>query len=439
MRKYILFELIVLVFSFILVLFTDLNKILITDLTVIVIFYLLYSRKVLSPTNLSLAIISVSLFIFNMFGLNNYFAGNLEVRLPFFHITDDYIVSWCSEYSALVITCLLFGALVAEWDTPKACLKYICNVKHNSFSFYCIVGFLPVIANYILFILVFRGSDYVSIHQAGQSSIKYLMFTIFFTYAALLILLRNYESYTVKQRKLIIVLILLTIVLYGFFYNTRSNILVILLYLLYFFRHKISVLSTLIASFVSILLFITITIIRGAGTNTSFYNAFIFNIVGMGGFTDMMAYSKQYVDNYGLLFGSSYLLGLFDPSYKLANWYAEESAFDFYSSGGGFGFYYLAELLVNFGYLGSLFAAFCLSFILFKISIRQNRFIKDIIAPSLLGYIIPLIRNDWSAAIKGPFYVILSVCILYAINGMLKTICSGDNKSCTNLVRPTNN
>jgi hypothetical protein len=127
---------------------------------------------------------------------------------------------------------------------------------------------------------------------------------------------------------------------------------------------------------------------------------------------DMVPWAYKEVRIHGITLGATYLEGLVCPAKEPSVRYVQDQAPAYAEEGGGFGFFYIAEFLLNFGYLGGLLGACVFGMIFHKISIMQSKLVRSTVLPALLAFSFPLIRNDFLTTLKAPLYLILSCLIL---------------------------
>jgi hypothetical protein len=127
---------------------------------------------------------------------------------------------------------------------------------------------------------------------------------------------------------------------------------------------------------------------------------------------DMVPWAYDDLRSQGTTWGLTSLSELVTTKYSPGNRFAQDKSPLYFESGGGYGFFYIAELLLNFGYWGGLLSVCILGMALQKISMTQSVIVRSTVLPALLGGSFPLMRNDVLSTLKGPIYIIISCFIL---------------------------
>ncbi len=130
---------------------------------------------------------------------------------------------------------------------------------------------------------------------------------------------------------------------------------------------------------------------------------------------DMIPWAYNEVRSQGVTWGTTYILEVVSVKYSPGVRYVQDKAPLYYESGGGYGFFYVAELLLNFGYWGGIAGACFLGIALQAIALTKAKLVRATGLPALLGASFALVRNDFMTTLKVPLYIVASCLLLDAI------------------------
>jgi len=275
-----------------------------------------------------------------------------------------------------------------------------------------IIAWVPLIANLILYFLVFKGVGYVDIHVLAHGPLRIIMFSIFLTYGSMIIM--GSDSYS-KDRtfKINLWLLLGFIVIYGVLLQLRSPLLACLLLVVYIYGHKVSSALILLLLIVSVVLFAIMGLVRDPSLAVDgIIVGTISSVLGLGELADTLRYVlEQYGTKYPL-WGAGISGSFFGTLEPMANLYAEEMAPDFFRTGGGFGFFFLADLVGNFGKIGAPIFLFMIGGIFSRLFYSKSGMLPYVLLSAVFSNLFGITRNDLGSTMKGVVYTIISVLII---------------------------
>jgi oligosaccharide repeat unit polymerase len=324
---------------------------------------------------------------------------------------------WAIQYIAMATDAMVLGACLVTWrsrnlDKPPAAWS---SPLHCPWI-YVIAAFVPLLLNLALYYLNMRGLEYVDIQKANLGPEKYILFLVIITHAAFMRLASGWKYLGRNSRRASVAAVCLFLYIYVFLMPMRTNLLIFGVYSFYFlerlihWRLKVGLLVS------GIVLFSWMAVHRGEAGDPlkemGFTQATVSALSFGTGMVDMVPWAYEEVRSHGVPWGTTYLLGLVSPKYEPSIRYVQDTAPVIADEGGGFGFFYVAELLLNFGYLGGLLGACLLGMALQKLSNMPSEVVRSTILPALLAASFSLIRNDFLTTLKEPLYIVVSCFIL---------------------------
>jgi hypothetical protein len=324
--------------------------------------------------------------------------------------------NWAIQYIAMAIDAMVLGACLVtsrHHDTRKPSAAWSSRI-HCPWI-YLTAAFVPLLLNLILYYFSLRGLDYVEIHEAGLGPEKYILFLVLVTHAAFMRLFGGWPYLGGKSRWTLAAAVCLFLYIYVFLMPLRSNLFIFGMYSFYFlgrqvrWRRKVALLAggIVLFSWIAVHRSGTEDALREMGPIQATASALSFGT----GMVDMVPWAYDEVESHGRAWGATYLLELAHSENAPSVRYVREQAPMLAETGGGLGFFYVAELLLNFGYLGGLLGACILGMALQKLSTMQAAVVRSTVLPALLGASFLLIRNDFMTTLKVPLYMII-VCFI---------------------------
>jgi hypothetical protein len=120
-------------------------------------------------------------------------------------------------------------------------------------------------------------------------------------------------------------------------------------------------------------------------------------------------------------------LGVTEP---MANTYAKMISQDYFDEGGGFGFFMLADLVINFGAIGAAIVLFLVGLVLVRQHYSNGLMSRHVLLPVLFANSFALVRNDIGSTFRGVVYIMLSVMLIryiWNVIGPVATKASANN------------
>lgn|GEM_PF-2376706 len=320
------------------------------------------------------------------------------------------------QYVSLSIEALALGGCIARRP-----VKHLRSAGRGGRVYvpcppvYIVASLCPLLLNLGLYYLKFRGLDYVEIHKAGLGNDKYIMFSVLVSHAAFMRLFAAWPTLSKKTRNATIFAVCLFLYIYVYLMPLRTNLFIFGMYALYYFGDRIDWKKKTAIGAGVILLFSWMAIRRADDRDKlrdkNVIAAAVYAMSGGALMVQMVPWAYEQVQQNGQEWGGTALSELQHSESAPSARYVHEKAPAFAESGGGLGFFYLAELMLNFGYWGGMVCALGLGIVLQKIVTSQRALMVFTVAPALLANSFPLIRNDLMSTLKAPCYMILA-CIL---------------------------
>jgi hypothetical protein len=330
---------------------------------------------------------------------------------------DNNSINWAIQYIAMAIDAMVLGACFVTWRRRDIRKPHSALCKQVQCPWiYLTAAFAPLLLNLILYYFSLRGLGYVEIHIASQGPQKYILFLVLLTHAAFIRLFAGWPYLERKSRLALAAAVCLFLYIYIFLLPLRTNLFIFGMYAFYFFsggirwRLKVAILAGgfVLFSWMAVHRSATGDDLREMGSAQITVSVLSFGT----GMVDMVPWAYDEVQREGRAWGTTYMLEAVSTKYSPGVRYAQEIAPAYAESGGGFGFFYVAELLLNFGYIGGLLGAYMLGMALQKLSTMPAVVVRSTVLPALLAFFFPLIRNDFTSTLKGAIYIIISCFIL---------------------------
>jgi oligosaccharide repeat unit polymerase len=323
------------------------------------------------------------------------------------------------QATAICVLSMLLGSFFALTTVTRATPPEI-SIKAASthyLRFYALLAAVPLLANIVLYVLVFARQTYIDIHVAGFGPLKYVLFSVYLSFGATLLMLLISVSTRLRkaQRYVVAAVLLLWLITYGALYGTRSSLFMLLMLYLYVYSAKLRRSLIALLAIVASLLFLVMALFRQDAFVQPGLPALLSELLGLGGFVDNVAYALNTVAEQGVAYGATYLRVLWDISYSPGDAYSYEFAPQFAEQGGGFGFFYVAELILNFGTTGAAMVCGIAGYLLTRLALSTNPKLYWIVNPAIVATSFPLMRNEFSTSGKSLLYVLLGTGVAYVI------------------------
>lgn len=378
--------------------------------TFLVFCYVLWKNGSSALTNLTFVFLAVTVIIL----LSNAVFNGIFLKIRNLTPEDSAIHVWTVQYLGLAITAMVLGASLVKTRKYDGSVVN-CENRLRCPGIYIFAALIPLLLNVCLYYLNLRGLDYVEIHKASLGPQKYILFLVFVTHASFIRLFGGWAGLSRLHKMALGLLVCLFLWVYVSLLPLRTNLFMFGMYSFYFFGgffrwyHKVSIFL------IGLFLFSWMAITRG-GMDDSLKQMDIaqgaveemsFGIT-MG---SMLPWAHDEVRRDGCAWGATYVLEMLSPEYSPSVRYVQDRAPLYAEAGGGYGFFYLAEMILNFGYFGALIGSCIFGIVLQVLSTTRISMVRSTILPALLGASFPLIRNDFMTTMKVPLYFVIA-CVL---------------------------
>jgi hypothetical protein len=368
-------------------------------------------------TSLPFAILSITLFILLSYSLLSSTILQITGRTTEAVITP---LASAAQYIGLAIEAIVLGSsCVGRSKVEPHNPEFIRGYTNVCPSVYVAAGLFPLLMNLALYYLQFRGRDYVEIHRAALGSGKYILFFTFLTHSAFIRLFSSWATLDTKVKHATVIIASLFVYIYIELMPLRTGLFMFAMYAFYFFGGRILLWKKISAVLIILLLFSWMAIHRGnsddflkdKGIAVATVDAMSFGLLMIR----MVPWSFEQLAREGPAWGATSFWDLTHSEKAPGVRYVREIAPEYADAGGGFGFFYVAELLLNFGYLGGLCVAFVLGVMMQMLSTSVHRWTACTAAPAFLAVSFPLTRNDITMTLKIPIYLMIGCMVLDVI------------------------
>ena len=266
---------------------------------------------------------------------------------------------------------------------------------------YVVLALIGLGVMYITFIFFARGYSYVELHSSLPSYVKLLFKARYVVVACVFLLLLQYNGLTVFQKRSLHLIIIAYGIFFLFFMHMRMPVLFICLMYAYFRLKEEMFTLRYMAAFgcVAFIMFLVEHIRLDEGMALSgIKTPVLITFVNIGVFMNTLEYARETLLINGAMPGVT-ILNVF-RDFNFASDYASQIAYDYFRNGGGFGFFYLSELMINFGVYGGWFFLLAFAFILTRTGYSKNKYVL-LLNILLLCSFFSFVRNDVSSALIG--------------------------------------
>ena len=324
---------------------------------------------------------------------------------------------WAIQFVALAIDAMVIGAcLVTQGHSVTCKPERAWSSQVRCPWIYLTAAFVPLLLNLILYYSSLRGLEYVAIYISSLGPQKYILFLVAVTHGAFIRLFGGWTYLGRKSRLKLFAAVCLFLYVYIFLMPMRANLFMFGMYSLYFlgWRVRWRIKVTLLAG--CLILFSWMAIHRGTDDDPLREMGFVQAGVSAMSFgapmVEMVPWAYSEERHQGISYGATSLLELVTPTEGPAYRYVKDTDPALFENGGGLGFFYIAEFVLDFGYWGGLLAVCILGMVLQQISITRSILVRSTVLPVLLGNSFLLMRNDFVTTLKASLYIIVSCVIL---------------------------
>lgn len=354
----------------------------------------------------------------------------------YYHGIADPAVSWAMRYDSSVrekvfqygilwVSFFLLGGFFClkvaskSWRYGKE-PRYVMG--KNKIGVIFLLALLPLLINMLIYFFVMRGGAYVEYHLQSAGMLGKLMKSVYLTYGAVIYL--SFWGYNrVKAYKASLVIWVLFIIVYGLMYKARLHLLMFTLLFLYLYKDLIGWKKLLLGGWLFLFSLVYAEVSRhGSIWESQVLYSLVETILKLGVFPEHLRFV---IYNYGadvISFGQHAVGTFLGVSEPLADIYTKTYAMDYYNRGGGYGNFFLAEMLTSFGWLGAPLALFVFGFICTWFSRPCGQSYLAIIGPILFMHSFTLFRNDLGIGFRSILYVFVGVFLIMLIVSFLKVL-----------------
>lgn len=369
-------------------------------------------KKELSIINSSAYVITMIIFLIGIF--YKIMFSYIDVPIYFSFFGND--VEFVSSYVAFFVQFSCIGIIFSQLLITPSKIKSVYGESRSVANIFLIISLFVILISLLNYIFIFRGVDYVEIHNAGGSGNKF----VYLYYAATILLLMKFEDDKKIIKKVFFLLVIFSFV-YGVLLKIRSPLFFTILIFVYFFAPKNDTLKNVIYIFIGVILMSFIPLLRdsslieqGVGTG------FLAMILGAGFQADTLLFVRDIVNDKGsdIFYILKTLTGVEEP---LPNFYTRSISMDYFNSGGGFGFFAVSDFFYSFGYWGALLVSMGCSFCLRSLEIVSGRYLS-ILLVSIYANSLNLVRNDVGSSFRATIYTVSSVILLLLFAKLARSV-----------------
>lgn len=316
---------------------------------------------------------------------------------------------------ATLIQLLLLGAFIGTFVNRPSLSGLSQPFTRIDPVFLEVIAWIPIFINIAAYVLVFRSLDYVEVHTASRGAGGLFLKSIYITYGAMILLALSdncaQRSYSSVKR-----ITVGCFLAFGLLFQLRSPLLFALLIFAYFYGHKFRFLTLVLAGVGAVVGFAVIGIVRDPNSlsDGTAMARVLTPVLGLGEFVDTLRFAINYVNNGSSLFGSGIIGSFLGTAEPVANVYARMIAPDYFDEGGGFGFFFLADLVINFGEAGACAVIVAMGYAIAYIYARHGYSNRSLILPILYANVFAFVRNDFGSTFRGVLYVLIAVAFIRA-------------------------
>lgn len=142
-------------------------------------------------------------------------------------------------------------------------------------------------------------------------------------------------------------------------------------------------------------------------------------VIGLGEQANSMIFANNYIIENSPLWGMGLVQSFFGLAEPMVNEYSRSISPEYFAAGGGYGFFILADLVLNFGWAFSILAMFLFGYALMSVSRDRKGFFAVVLIAVVYANAFTLVRNDFGTTFRASAYTL--VCV-FLIKGFLKLI-----------------
>lgn len=279
-----------------------------------------------------------------------------------------------------------------------------------------LVAWVPIGIAAICYFIYFSGREYVEIHSNVPVIAGILLKMIYLSYPATFFVASSDQIQERKRNRHVAMLFVGHVLVFAVLYMLRSPAIFFSLMVFFLIGHNIPKKVIAIAAFTAPVALSAIALVRDPSLLDGRVDQSVLKlVVTFGDFVDALRFAVDFAASKGLLWGGGILGSLFGFSEPLANLYAKSINEDYFESGGGFGFFILADIFANFGlYFGVLFLTI-LGFLLSRLATSKFGTTSSYVSCIIFASSVALTRNDLGSTLRGIVYCIFAFLLVQVL------------------------
>lgn len=277
-------------------------------------------------------------------------------------------------------------------------------------------AWIPIAIATLCYFIFFAGKEYVEIHSNVPILANILLKTIYLSYAATFLIASSESIAEFKRKRHVLMLLVGHIFVFAILFKLRSPAIFFAFMTLFLIGYTISKKIIVIAAATAPLALSAIALARDPSLiDTSLEQSIVILVVTFGEFVDALRFAEDYVASSGPLWGVGIIGSFLGTTEPLANIYAKSISEDYFDSGGGFGFFMLADIFANFGLIAGTFFSIGFGYFLSKMGSSKFGTTTSFISCILFASALALTRNDFGSTLRGVFYCIFAFILVQAL------------------------
>lgn len=273
----------------------------------------------------------------------------------------------------------------------------------------------------VIYFVSFYGREYVEIHNNTSVVVKALQKTIYLSYPSAFLIARLKSISDEKRRRHLWLLMVGHVFVFALLYKLRSPAIFYCLLTVFFIGHTIPKKNILLAAIAVPFVLSAIAIVRDPSLlEKSLALTLLALILSFGDFVDALLFAHDYLVQNGPQWGVGMLGGLLGFTEPLANIYAKSISENFFDSGGGYGFFILADIYVNFGVMVGIIFSGVIGYILSRLATARFGSFASFVSGTIFASTLALTRNDFGSTLREVVYCIVAFALLKILKQSIK-------------------
>lgn len=327
-----------------------------------------------------------------------------------------------SQYTSLFIgsnyifAMLLGGAIqLLRRKRSNSKSKLIIGSQFNSRAV-LLIAWIPLGIATLTYFMFFAGKEYVEIHSNVPALANIMLKTIYLSYAATFFIASSGSVTQFKKKWHVLMLLAGHIFVFALLFKLRSPAVFFGFMTLFLVGYTISNKNIIIIAATAPLVLSIIAMVRDPSLiDRGVEQVVVMLVMSFGDFVDALRFAGDYVATSGPLWGGGIIGSFLGTTEPLANIYAKSISEDYFNSGGGFGFFILADIYANFGFVAGVLFSIFVGYFLSKIGSSKFGTIFSFVSCIMFASSLALTRNDFGSTLRGIFYCIIAFFLVQAL------------------------